>query len=292
MYSRKIYSFDNYSVADPKKYHNLYVYQVSEVFVASGDVVEEHTQICDEITYAISGEATIYNNGEPCTIKAGDIHIVSKGETHEIVVDQNKNFRYVCFGIGLNPENASYSALQEIFSEDKIVKIKAADEIRTLVTMLMNELYVEQEFQGNMVEMLILQILVSLYRKRPVEVNLKSKENFSGKAVYEILRYIDTNLTQIKNIQMISENLSYSRYYISHIFKDKIGMTVNEYITRRKIDMAIELLKDGRMRISEVAEKLNYESTQSFSKMFKKQTGLTPGQFIKQKAENNQEVKS
>ena len=78
---------------------------------------------------------------------------------------------------------------------------------------------------------------------------------------------------------MISKELSYSKYYISHLFKEKLGITIYEYITERKIDLAKTMLEEGTYKMSEIAEKLNYESTQSFSKMFKRRTGISPSKY-------------
>ena len=169
--------------------------------------------------------------------------------------------------------------LESIFSGEKVVSAKSADEIRMLVTMLMNELYTKPDFSEDMIEMLILQIMIFIYRKREKRKNVFKENVFDGKVIYEILRYIDLNLTKIQDIQMISKELSYSKYYISHLFKEKLGITIYEYITERKIDLAKTMLEEGTYKMSEIAEKLNYESTQSFSKMFKRRTGISPSKY-------------
>lgn len=278
MKSEKIYLFENW-FDNPVKYHNIYVYQIAETLVLAGEEVEEHIQICDEITYIISGEAVAYNDDKPLRLKAGDIHIACKGERHRIEVGNSENCRYVCFGIALNSDSKKYSRLETIFKSEKVLSAKSADELRSIVTMLMNEIYTKPEFNEDMIEMLIMQIMIFIYRKREKPKNNKTQNNFEGKAIYEILRYIDLNITEIKDMGMMSRELSYSKYYISHLFKEKIGMTVYEYITERKIDIAKRMLADGE-RISHIAEKLNYESTQSFSKMFKRHTGVSPSRYI------------
>ena len=279
MKSEKIYLFEDWAFDNPVKYHNIYVYQVAETLVVAGEEVPEHIQICDEITYIISGEAVAYNNDKPVNLKAGDIHIACKGESHKILVGKSENCRYVCFGIALNHDSKKYSMLESIFSGEKVVSAKSADEIRMLVTMLMNELYTKPDFSEDMIEMLILQIMIFIYRKREKRKNVFKENVFDGKVIYEILRYIDLNLTKIQDIQMISKELSYIKYYISHLFKEKLGITIYEYITERKIDLAKTMLEEGTYKMSEIAEKLNYESTQSFSKMFKRRTGISPSKY-------------
>ncbi len=283
MNSRYISLFDGIATNKPIEYKNLYVYQVSEVLLAPDAEIYEHTQFCNEISYIISGEAVIYNNDKPQKVKSGDIHIVGKGEKHKIVVDKNTNFRYVCIGFELSPNASSYKVLNNIFHTPGISVLKAVYEIRTLVSLLMNELYTKILFHEDMIEMLILQILILIHRKVVLGINHdpKSAESIGSNAIYQIMRFVDSNILNITTVEDIASELSYSKYYISHVFKEKTGLTVLNYITKRKIEIATELLKSNTLSISSIAEKLNYESTQSFSKMFKKQTGMSPAAFRK-----------
>lgn len=283
MDSTYISLFDGISQSNPMKYQNLFIHQISEVLLASEAVIKEHNQSCDEISYIISGEATIYNNDKPQHFKSGDIHIIGKNEKHKIVVDKNSNLRYVCIGLKIDSKKSSYKLLDNIFHNNNITKLKAVDETRTLITLLMNELYSKSLFHEDMIEMLILQILMLIYRTVILGIvpDTKIPEVPKTNTLYEVIRYIDANFLTMKNIDEIALDLSYSKFHISHIFKEKTGMTISEYILRKKIEIAIDMLKSNKNTILDIAEKLGYESTQSFSKMFKKQTGMSPAAFKK-----------
>ena len=275
--------FDGITQNNPMKYKNLYIYQISEVLLASEAIISEHNQFCDEISYIISGEATIYNSDKAQHFKSGDIHIIGKNEKHKIIVDKNSNLRYVCIGLKIDSEINSYKLLDNIFHNNNTTKLKAVDETRTLISLLMNELYSKSLFHEDMIEMLILQILMLIYRTVILGIvpDTKIPETPKTNALYEVIRYIDSNFLTLKNVDEIALNLSYSKFYISHIFKEKTGMTISEYIARKKIEIAIDMLKSNKNTITDISEKLGYESTQSFSKMFKKQTGISPVAFKK-----------
>ena len=150
---------------------------------------------------------------------------------------------------------------------------------------MIDEIYSKNAFDKNMTEMLILQILIKIYRKHilKIEDNKMNHESFSGKTIYEIFKYLDKNFMLVKNIETVAEKLSYSKYYISHIFKEKTGMTVMEYITRLKSEKACQLLKESSMSIGEIAQLLGYESSQRFSNMFKNNIGVSPSEYKKLK---------
>ncbi|HEN3635428.1 TPA: helix-turn-helix domain-containing protein, partial [Yersinia enterocolitica] len=95
-----------------------------------------------------------------------------------------------------------------------------------------------------------------------------------------VTKYIEDNL-EIKNID-IEELVSYtgySRRYLQKIFKDKIGFSIGKYIQLRRITRAAALLRLSSLPISSISAKLCYDSQQTFTREFKKNTDYTPLQY-------------
>ena len=66
------------------------------------------------------------------------------------------------------------------------------------------------------------------------------------------------------------------------LFKKYEGIGISEYVTQQKIQLSKELLKEGKMKIYEIADLLGFESAFYFSKVFKKVTGLSPKDYRNQ----------
>jgi AraC-like DNA-binding protein len=81
----------------------------------------------------------------------------------------------------------------------------------------------------------------------------------------------------------LSEKLNYDYKYISQLFSEVKGTTIEHYIISHKIERAKELLMYNEMTLTEIAEKLHYSSVAHLSNQFKKVTGLTPSFFKKMK---------
>lgn len=79
--------------------------------------------------------------------------------------------------------------------------------------------------------------------------------------------------------------LHYDYKYLSNLFSDVEGTTIEQYIIRQKIERAKELLVYDELTLSEIADRMGYSSVAHLSNQFKKVTGLTPGHF-KQIKEN------
>ena len=80
---------------------------------------------------------------------------------------------------------------------------------------------------------------------------------------------------------LISDHLHHEYSYLSKLFSETEGVTIEQFIISQKIEKAKELLVYDEMSLSEIAAELNYSSVAHLSAQFKKITGLTPSEFKK-----------
>jgi AraC-like DNA-binding protein len=136
-----------------------------------------------------------------------------------------------------------------------------------------------------MVECYLKLILTDVYRMAVLdapEVFLQKKSTTSVKLTpYAVIRYVDKNFFEFPGIADISKALGYSQSYISHMFRDKMGITLQEYICRKKIEASLDFLKYQKYTVTQIAMMLNYASVQSFSKAFRKAMGCSPTEYQK-----------
>ena len=81
------------------------------------------------------------------------------------------------------------------------------------------------------------------------------------------------------SVSSVAQSLNISEGHLSHTFKKETGSTLLGYLTRYRVHKAAELLKDGRMKVYEVAEQVGYRDIGYFSNTFKKITGKTPSEY-------------
>jgi len=108
--------------------------------------------------------------------------------------------------------------------------------------------------------------------------------------VTEMIHYSD-ELPKTNYSDYISEKLNYDYTYLSNIFSEVNGITLQQFIIIHKIEKVKELLLYDELNLSEISYKLNYSSVSHLSKQFKKVTGLSPSFYkqLKQKRINNLE---
>lgn len=79
----------------------------------------------------------------------------------------------------------------------------------------------------------------------------------------------------------ISEKLNHEYTYLSKLFSQVEGITIEKYITKLKIERVKELIFYNEKSLSEIADLLGYSSIAYLSSQFKKETGMTPSMFKK-----------
>lgn len=93
--------------------------------------------------------------------------------------------------------------------------------------------------------------------------------------IVEMIHYND-EVPKVNYSEYISEKLGYDYTYLSNLFSEVIGNTIQQYIIIHKIERAKELMLYDELNLTEIAYKLHYSSVAHLSNQFKMVTGQTP----------------
>lgn len=97
--------------------------------------------------------------------------------------------------------------------------------------------------------------------------------------IEKIKIYIEKNYHKVFNLNDISEIVFLSPKYLSKLFKEETGICFNEYKLEVKVKYAKEMLDNTGCNIDQIAYDLGYKNSESFIKIFKKITKLTPTEY-------------
>lgn len=108
--------------------------------------------------------------------------------------------------------------------------------------------------------------------------------------IIEMVHYAD-ELPNTNYSEYLSEKLGYDYTYLSNMFSEVKGITIQQFIILHKIEKVKELLLYDELTLTEISYKLQYSSVAHLSNQFKKITGLSPSFYkqLKQKRKNNLE---
>jgi len=105
--------------------------------------------------------------------------------------------------------------------------------------------------------------------------------------VQKTVLIIDADISADMSLATLAAGIKVSPGYLATLFKKETGMTVSEYIRRKRIAYATHLLVTTQMQIQAVALKCGIVDVQYFSKIFKKETGKTPKEYRESEKQNN-----
>lgn len=97
-----------------------------------------------------------------------------------------------------------------------------------------------------------------------------------------ICTYIDAHLSEPLSLDDLSKAFYMNKYYLSHTFKENMGISIHSYIIRQRLEACKNALTDSRSSITDICSRFGFESYSSFFRYFKKEYGLSPKQYREQ----------
>ena len=100
-----------------------------------------------------------------------------------------------------------------------------------------------------------------------------------------VCKYIEDNYEQKVTLDDISDNVGYSKYYLSRLFKHYKNMTMVDYLIKIRMNRAKQLLQNGDYSIKQISQMVGYVDANYFTWAFKKVEGRSPTKYRYSKSE-------
>jgi len=212
------------------------------------------------IHYIVEGTGTFENPNGTYHLKKGQAFLIRPGEVCTYYADDTTPWEYIW--IGLSGKLAQkFDSCSDVFEPDTSIFLE----------MLKAEKYV------NLAQEYLTGVAFKLYCDI---FNENKKIDYTGR----VTNYINTNYMHNIKVSDISNLLNLDRKYLSRIFKSKMNMSIQEYLTYTRMTEAKRLLEEG-YNVAESAHMTGYNDYIVFSKAYKKYYGFSPMETKKSKKE-------
>lgn len=111
------------------------------------------------------------------------------------------------------------------------------------------------------------------------ELRRSGERNRAAEAIRKVCAYIERHLAEDLSLVRLAGYIHFNPSYLSRLFKQECGTNLSDYIEAARIEQAKELLKNGELKVLEIGIRVGYEASQSFTRFFKKATGVTPQDY-------------
>nr|WP_238357742.1 AraC family transcriptional regulator [Cohnella zeiphila] len=116
---------------------------------------------------------------------------------------------------------------------------------------------------------------------RPALAAIAEKNEAKDPIASFVAEYLETHFCEDVNLDSVADKLNLTPGYLSGYFKEKTGTNFSDYLNELRINRAKELLMNLELRIQDVAGLVGYQNVNSFIRMFKRCSGVTPGEYRK-----------
>ncbi|MFC3800479.1 helix-turn-helix domain-containing protein [Cohnella sp. GCM10012308] len=159
--------------------------------------------------------------------------------------------------------------LPEGMFQDKEAKIW------TILSSLDDEFTAKRTHYSLMLDQMIGQLAIELSRHMHETLSLQ----VNGKKLLSFRRFLDEHFGQKLNLNALAVESGYSYDRFRHLFKEETGVSPQQYLLSKRVERASDLLGNTDLSVSQVAIRSGFSTDAQFCKLFKRETGLTPGKF-------------
>ena len=246
---------------------------------------EHHHTEC-ELSLIISGSGIYSVCGTEYEFTPGDMFLFGSNEAHCITnITSPLNLLNIQFEPCILWETADSIELLNIFNErNKNFKNKFLKDdvnLQKYILDIENEISQKNEGYRIRIKYLLFSSLIHITRSYDYikKTNPYTFHNATSQKLKEAMLFIDNNLEKKLTLKEISSVVCMAETYFSSIFKKYNGISPWEYITIKRVEKAIDLIKSSNMTKIEIAEKCGFSSSSNFYKAFFNITGKKPTDY-------------
>ena len=250
---------------------------------AQGTKVDYHYHDFCKLLLLRSGGGGYMVSGRRYTLEPGDIVLVGSHTIHRPEFEPGVPYERIILYIRpefLQQHSTDDCNLEEVFSGAAGHILRPGKHRQQHYATLCNRL--EQELSGSgygrqvLSTALLLQILGEVGRDlHSPEAEFPKPQTSENSRILDILRYIDSHLTEDLTIDGLSEQFYISKFHMMRLFRQEVGQTIHNYLCDRRLIQARDLINQG-LSATESCFRSGFRSYSSFTRAYGKRFGTTP----------------
>ena len=228
-----------------------------------------------ELTYVDQGTLHSVADGKDILLRQGEMMLYGPNQWHMQYSDIGVAPRFLTISFML-----AGSDLQPLFNR----KFRASQTVVTLLQHMQREKDRSDAYTQDMILSLLQQLLVNLQRTaaEPEEkLPLSNSINSENEIIRKTQQFISSHVRQKLSVPMVAAGVDVSPSYLTALFHKQLQISPGEYIRRIKLQQSKQMIREGNLNFTEIAEALQYSTVYHFSRQFKEKFGLTPTEYAR-----------
>ncbi len=259
--------------------------RIWEMLVPDDYAMHFHSAV--EVILPLKGEVRVDTEEKSYHVQADEVIIIPTGLSHGLHMGENSARELILYELNGIFTMKEFGALRQMLTHPiylqadhpcrEVVRDKFFQIIRTndSGTMLRN-------LHNYATIMDVYAILGEYYlstNATAAERNSLNRHLSGEDAFNRALEHLNRSYMEDITLDSLADYAGFSRYTLSRMFRQQTGFTFTQYLSKRRIDMASELLSGTRMPVTQVALQCGFNSIATFNRVFREVKGCTPTQY-------------
>ena len=227
-----------------------------------------------ELTYVDQGTMHSVTDGQELVLEQGDMVLYGANQWHMQYADMDVAPRYVT--LSFEVQDGDLDALLNR-------KLRPSQASVTLIQQMIREQERMDAFSVDMIAAQLTQLLLQLLRQQEPATKLMASNslNSENETICQAQQYISTHIREKLSVPHVARMVDVSPSYMTALFHKNLQISPGEYIRRIKIQESKQMIREGHMNFTQIAEILHYSTVHHFSRQFKDKVGVTPTEYAK-----------
>jgi len=229
-----------------------------------------------ELVLFLGGKSVAYADAERCELEAGDAFLAFPEQIHRYESQYEEQYYVLIADPDLMPELSSL--FTGPFPESALIKGGASDPLileaaKRLIAMKKIETVAQKAIQKG--------LLLTIFGSILSQCKLTQGRTEGPQAFRAVVDYCTKNYQKDLSLSVLERELHVSKYYVSHLFSERMRLSFNDYINSLRVAHACRYLGANEHSITEICSLVGFSTLRTFNRAFQKQMGTTPSEYRK-----------
>ena len=250
--------------------------------------VEAHSHNYFEFYFFLEGDVSMQIGKQTYRVRSGDVMLIPPHVPHRLIIHSPKTpYRRFVFWISkefyehLSQLSSAYMYLIEYVDahKDYLFQIDPVsfNTLQSKMIRLLEEMHAERFGKDEQIALYISDFILHINRL-VYEKNEPKNQPLNTSLYSNLVEYIEQHLDEDLTLERLADEFYVSKYHIAHVFKENVGLSIHQYITKKRLSLCQEAIR-AKMNITEVYHAYGFGDYSSFYRAFKKEFGISPKEF-------------
>lgn len=259
---------------------DLHLHHCGEEQCAPGHSFGPAVRDCYKIHYIVDGEGVFEANGQRHHLTKGDCFLILPGAVTYYKADDNNPWHY-CW-VGFDGLSATAILKQANLTADTpILHYSGRTDLYHCIKMMIDSKAMSRGRDVALTGLLYTYLSLLIDNAELVEDQDLARTNKKEQYVTQVMNFIDTNYANPITVESIAEHVGLQRSYLSSLFTESAGTSIQSYLIHHRMRKACELITGSALSMGDIARSVGYDDPLLFSKMFKRVIGTAPTYYRK-----------